>query len=141
LFDVPRLSEEQVVEDLRTVRVRRDSPRPPTSSSILMALGLASFGATFPMMFYALTQGVWGATHALTLIGVPVAIGAVLLLAGRSVRRRFRRRMLATDGLHCINCYQRLQADPSSGFCPECREPYDIADVKRSWRYWRGGFF
>jgi hypothetical protein len=68
LFEMPRLNEEQVVEDLRTVRVRRDAPRPPVSSSVLMALGLASFGAAFLMMFYGLTQSIWGATHALTLV-------------------------------------------------------------------------
>jgi hypothetical protein len=130
-----------VVEDLRTVRVRRDSPRPPVSSTILMALGLGSFVAAFFMMFYGLTQSIWGATHALTLIGAPAALGATLLLAGRWMRRRLRRRMRATDGLHCINCYHRLQPDPPSGFCPECREPYDIAETRRAWQYWSGGFF
>jgi len=138
---MPRLSEEQLSEDLRTVRVRRCAPRPPISSTILMALGLFTFGVAFLMMFYALSQSIWGATHAWLLIGVPGAAGAALLLAGRTVRRRFRSRMRATDGLHCINCYHRLQPDPPSGFCPECREPYDVAEVKRSWQYWGGGFF
>jgi hypothetical protein len=133
------LTDEQLAELVRTVRVRRTMPRAPVMPGVLIVAGLL-------VMFVAILSpfALLAASAAVLRQAVPIAatgflLGLAMLVTARQARARFKHRILSAGGLLCLNCHYDLRGSPERGFCPECREPYSHAEVKRDWELWQPG--
>lgn len=135
-------NDEEVAELLRTVRVARVTPRGPALARVLFVLTVLGpvvvFGAIVAMMFQSPTAvtGLWPVIMIAVLMFVAAYFACVV------TRRRFKNRVLAKDGKVCPNCHYDLARVEDVGdvqFCPECREPFRMADLRRVWSGWSAG--
>ena len=144
------LSDEEAVELLRTVRTRRSWPRPPMAAFWLRLLADACFLASLVSVavtllsthpLFSVTTGTAGVWPWMVSVGLFVA-WFVFRLAANRLCLRLRRRVLRGGGIACINCYYTLAGggnESSEQVCPECREPYRAAEVRKEWAGWQPG--
>ncbi len=69
----------------------------------------------------------------LLLVFVMLGTMASITIVLKVQKRRWRRKILTLNYEACLRCAYPLRGLPPKHVCPECGEPYDIQDVRRSW--------
>lgn len=135
-------SDTELAEMLRTVRAARVAPRGPLLARVLFifaAIGpVVMLGFNIMMMLRTPTAAV---QYGFVMMGSTIVFAASYYWCVL-VRRRFKRDVLARDGKVCPNCHydlRQVDAGDAVAFCPECREPYRIAELHRLWSGWSPG--
>ncbi len=66
----------------------------------------------------------------MTAIGISLVLGMALTYFSA---RKLARKLRAGDGKFCIHCGYNLNDLGETGNCPECGDPFEIAEVQNSW--------
>ncbi len=135
-------SEAELSELVRTVRVARAAPRGPLAARIWFVLTIIG-----PVVVLGFIVAMMVRSPRAMVDLWPIMVGAVLLFvvsyfACVITRRRFKRDVMNRDGKVCPNCHYDLsevEVVDAEAYCPECREPYRMSDLKRVWSGWAPG--